>query len=125
MIPDSSLPNPVELAVPAFILLVLLEIGLAWWWGRAAYELRDTAASLLMGLGNLVIGLVIGVAILAVNGALYSYRLFEIGYAGWAFVDLNLAAVNRRWVEIPARRLLRGDVSRTAAQTSPLAPVHP
>jgi peptidoglycan/LPS O-acetylase OafA/YrhL len=54
---------------------------------------------------------------------------FYVGDAAPALLifalSLNLAAVNHRWIEIPARRLLRGDVSRTPAQTSPLAPAHP
>ena len=91
MIPDSPLPNPVQLAVPVFIVLVLLEIGVAWWRGRKAYELRDPAASLLMGLGNLGVGLVIGVAVFAVNGVLYRHRLFDIRYVWWGFLVLLLA----------------------------------
>lgn len=91
MIPDSPLPNPVQLAVPAFIVLVLLEIGVAWWRGRRAYELRDTTASLMMGLGNLVVGLVIGLAIYLAFADVHRHRLFDIGYAWWAFVVILFA----------------------------------
>jgi sterol desaturase/sphingolipid hydroxylase (fatty acid hydroxylase superfamily) len=82
---EPRLPNPVELAIPAFILLVLLEVGVARAKGLFAYELRDTAASLAMGLGNLVVGLGAGaVAYVALNAA-HAFRLFDIGYAWWSF----------------------------------------
>ena len=54
MTPD--LPNPTELAIPAFVLLMLVEI---WWVRRRdarAYEPRDTLTSLALGLGSTVAG---------------------------------------------------------------------
>ena len=45
---EPTLPSPVELAIPAFILLVLLEIGVTRVKRLPAYEIRDTAASLAM-----------------------------------------------------------------------------
>ena len=47
-----DLPNPTELAIPAFVLLILIEI---WWVRRRdarAYEPRDTLTSLALGLGS-------------------------------------------------------------------------
>ena len=83
---EPKLADPVQLAIPAFILLVLIEIGVARLRRQPAYEIRDTAASLAMGLGNLVIGLVIaGGTYVAANWA-YQYRLLDLGYAWWSFV---------------------------------------
>jgi sterol desaturase/sphingolipid hydroxylase (fatty acid hydroxylase superfamily) len=80
------LPDPVALAIPAFVLLVLAEVAFMRWRDPAAYELRDTAASLAMGLGNLALGLAYGGIVLAATGWVWRYRLFEIGYQWWAFV---------------------------------------
>lgn len=84
-----ALPNPVDYAVPAFVLLMLAEIvayrlrGRA---GTAGYEPRDTLTSLLLGLGSTVAGALFGAATVAVLVWGYRFHLFEIGYAWWAFV---------------------------------------
>jgi sterol desaturase/sphingolipid hydroxylase (fatty acid hydroxylase superfamily) len=88
---EPRLPNPVELAIPAFILLVLLEIGVARAKGLSAYELRDTAASLAMGLGNLVIGLGAGTLAYVALNWVHAFRLFDIGYAWWSFALILFA----------------------------------
>ncbi|MGQ3070961.1 MAG: sterol desaturase family protein [Ferrovibrionaceae bacterium] len=82
------LPDPVALAIPAFILLLLLEIAVARWRGRDAYELRDTAASLTMGLGNLALKILLGGVAVAATVAVHQHRLFDIGYGWWAFALL-------------------------------------
>lgn len=91
MSPAPRLPDPVQLAVPLFVLLILLEIALAWRRRRRAYELRDTAASLLMGLGNLVVGLGAGAVGYAALSAAYPHRLFSPGYAWWSFLLILFA----------------------------------
>src|SRR5690606_31940573 len=53
---ELRLPDPVVMAIPAFIALAVLEVLVARWRRQPAYELRDTAASLTMGLVNLVQG---------------------------------------------------------------------
>ena len=83
MIPD--LPNPTELAIPAFVLLMLVEI----WWvrrrDRRAYEPRDTLTSLALGLGSTVAGALTGGLALAIAFWVYQYRIFDIGFAWWAW----------------------------------------
>jgi len=80
--------NPVNWAVPVFVITIVAEIILARFRkARAVYEVRDTAASLSMGLGSQIAGLltagVIGVAILWV----YEHRLFSLPMnAWWAWV---------------------------------------
>ena len=77
-----KLPNPVDYAVPAFILLILIEMVVAKRRDPMRYEARDTLTSLLLGTGSTVAGVVLGG--LAVGAAVwgYQYRLFDIGL-GW------------------------------------------
>lgn len=87
-----QLPDPVTFAIPAFVLLIVIEAVI----GRYAptksnYETRDSAASLLMGLGNFAIGLVNFGVVGAVSLWVYQYRLFDIGYHWWAFVLILFA----------------------------------
>ncbi|WP_428267324.1 sterol desaturase family protein [Haliangium sp.] len=79
-----ELPDPVQLAIPAFIGLVVVEIVLWKLRGNVRYETRDTAASLTMGVGNLVVGLLYGGVIYGLYEWAHSYRVFEIGYTWWA-----------------------------------------
>ncbi|MAF61260.1 MULTISPECIES: sterol desaturase family protein [Pseudomonadota] len=80
-----NLPNPTELAIPAFVLLMLVEI----WWvrrrDRRAYEPRDTLTSLALGLGSTVAGALTGGLALAIAFWVYQYRIFDIGFAWWAW----------------------------------------
>jgi len=48
----------VELAIPAFLLLVLVEVIFDAVMRRDLYEYKDTATSLTMGIGNALVGLV-------------------------------------------------------------------
>lgn len=85
--------DPVTLATPFFILAVILEIAL----GRAKrakanYEARDTAASLLMGLGSTAAGLLTGGVVAVATLYVYQHRLFDIPMTAiWAWVVLFLA----------------------------------
>lgn len=51
-----ELPDPVQYAVPGFIVLVLAEMVVARMRDRTRYEPRDTLTSLLLGLGSTVAG---------------------------------------------------------------------
>ena len=53
-----DLPNPTDLAVPGFIVLMLAEMIYGRMSGRAVYEGKDTLTSLLMGTGSVVAGLI-------------------------------------------------------------------
>lgn len=88
---EPRLADPVQLAVPAFILLVLLEIWVTRAQRRPAYELRDTAASLAMGLGNLVVGLAAGAGAYIALNAVWQFRFFDIGYHWWSFLLILFA----------------------------------
>jgi len=80
-----DLPNPTELAIPAFVLLMLVEI----WWvrrrDRRAYEPRDTLTSLALGLGSTVAGALTGGLALLIAFQVYELRIFDIGWVWWAW----------------------------------------
>ncbi|MEZ5895806.1 MAG: sterol desaturase family protein [Parvularculaceae bacterium] len=78
-------PDVVTIAVPAFVLLVLIEMITWRVTGRGDYETRDSGASLLMGLGSQITPLFGGaVLVFAVWTAAYQFRLFDIPNAWWA-----------------------------------------
>ncbi|MCC3305477.1 sterol desaturase family protein [Sneathiella sp. HT1-7] len=87
-----QLPDPVTFAIPAFVLLILIEAVIGRYAPKKSnYEARDSAASLMMGLGNFAIGLVNFGIVGAVSIWVYQYRLFDIGYHWWAFVLILFA----------------------------------
>lgn len=77
--------NPVDFAVPGFILLVLIEMVWARRKSPDAYEPRDTLTSLAMGLGSSVAGLLTAGSVGAVFLWLYQFRLFDIPWTWWAW----------------------------------------
>jgi sterol desaturase/sphingolipid hydroxylase (fatty acid hydroxylase superfamily) len=76
--------DPVTLAVPFFVLAVVLEVALGKL-GRAPvrYETRDTLTSLALGLGSTVAGLIFGGVILWATIAVWRHRLFDIPMTAW------------------------------------------
>lgn len=80
-----ELVDPVTIATPFFILFVLAEIVLWRFTGKVRYEARDALASLTMGLGSVVAGALVASFFAAIYAFVYQYRLFDIGFAWWAF----------------------------------------
>ena len=78
------LPDPVGLATPFFIGLVIAEMIYARLSGRARFEPRDTAASLLMGFGSVVFGAAFAFIFLGIAKALQPYRITDLGWSGLA-----------------------------------------
>ncbi|TGY90568.1 sterol desaturase family protein [Marinicauda algicola] len=81
-----NLPDPILLAIPVFVALIIAEMIYARVTGRAQFEPGDTAASLVMGFGNVVSGIALGFVSIAWFVFLERFALLEIGYAWWAFV---------------------------------------
>ncbi|MCL6249822.1 sterol desaturase family protein [Altererythrobacter sp. KTW20L] len=78
--------DPLPYAIPLFVLLILVEML----WARAckrarAYEVRDTAVSLGLGLGSIVAGALAAGATGALLVQAHDFALFEIGWAWWAW----------------------------------------
>jgi sterol desaturase/sphingolipid hydroxylase (fatty acid hydroxylase superfamily) len=84
--------DPVSLAVPFFILAIVLEIGLArMGLAKANYEPKDTFTSLSMGLGSSVAGALTAGLIFATSLWVYEHRLFDIPMTAiWAWVAIFL-----------------------------------
>ena len=80
-----SLPNPVDYAVPGFIVLVIAEMFVARARNRARYEPMDTLTSLLFGFGSTVAGALTAGAVYALSLWLYAFRLADIPFAWWAW----------------------------------------
>jgi sterol desaturase/sphingolipid hydroxylase (fatty acid hydroxylase superfamily) len=78
--------SPVDYAIPAFIALILIEMVVARRRDPARYEARDTLTSLLLGTGSTVAGALTGGVVLALALWLYEHRLFDIGWAWWAWI---------------------------------------
>jgi sterol desaturase/sphingolipid hydroxylase (fatty acid hydroxylase superfamily) len=58
---------------------------------RDLYELKDTAASLSMGLGNVLAGLLNKALVFAIFTGMYRFAIFNIGYQWWAWLVLFFA----------------------------------
>jgi sterol desaturase/sphingolipid hydroxylase (fatty acid hydroxylase superfamily) len=74
------------LAIPLFIGLMLLELVLSFSRPVRGYEVKDTFASLAMGIGNRIVYAVIGAGLLAIQLWLYDHRLIDLGHGWWVFV---------------------------------------
>ncbi|MGE0828246.1 MAG: sterol desaturase family protein [Hyphomonadaceae bacterium] len=81
-----AIPDVVTLAIPFFVALIFLEMLYVRASGKGAYEARDAAASLAMGLGNSILGGVFASAVLAVHYFVYQFRLFDIPWAWWSML---------------------------------------
>lgn len=81
-----QLPDPILIAIPAFVALIIAEMIYARATGRAEFEPKDTAASLAMGLGNTVSGVLLGFIALGWFTFVEQFALFDMGWALWVFV---------------------------------------
>jgi len=85
-----QLPDIAILATPLYVVIIALELGLVHR-GKVAgdYETRDASASLLVGLGSVVMGLAttlsLGIVVLLSFEWVAQYRLIEIPVTWWAF----------------------------------------
>ncbi len=79
------------LAIPAFVALIVVEALLSASRAVRGYEARDTATSLAMGVGNVLIDLGMKAVHFALLNGLASFALFEIGGRWWEWVLLIIA----------------------------------
>lgn len=82
----AKLPNPVDFAVPFFILLIVIEMVWAHRNAPEKYEPRDTLVSLAFGLGSTVAGLIFGGAIYALLLWLWDHRVATVPWTWWAWI---------------------------------------
>lgn len=81
----------IQLAIPAFIGLLVLEAVIDAVMRRDLYEIKDTAASLTMGTGNVILGLATKAMIFGVYTLVHRFAIFNIGYQWWAWVLIVFA----------------------------------
>jgi sterol desaturase/sphingolipid hydroxylase (fatty acid hydroxylase superfamily) len=96
---DIQLPNTGQLAIPLYIIGILIEFGLVCL-GKAKgqYERRDAMTSLLMGVGNVATGIIYAVVLIAMMQWAYSYRIFDPGITWWSAVLCFVLDDFRRYV---------------------------
>ncbi|GIK47768.1 MAG: hypothetical protein BroJett013_04650 [Alphaproteobacteria bacterium] len=78
--PPFEIPPIVTYAVPAFVLLILIEMVVVKLSKRGRYEARDSATSLAMGLGNRIMDIAFGGVVVAAYYVVYQFRLFDLGW---------------------------------------------
>jgi sterol desaturase/sphingolipid hydroxylase (fatty acid hydroxylase superfamily) len=79
-----DLPDPVRLAMPVFLGLMLVEALYGRFGGRVRYAPGDTGASLIMGAGNMVVGALTGTSIAVLAFWLYDQaRLVTLPASWW------------------------------------------
>lgn len=77
--------GPVELAIPFFILLIVIEMFWARRRAPSAYEPKDTLTSLALGTGSTAVGALTAGVVVAAALWLYQHRIATIGWAWWAW----------------------------------------
>jgi len=82
------MPNLIVLAIPAFIVLMAVEAMADAIMRRELYEIKDSAASISMGLGSVAVGLVTKAIELGIFSLIYRFRIFNFGYQWWVWVLL-------------------------------------
>ncbi len=82
-----DLPNPTEIAVPLFIILILIELLYGWRTGKTRFEAKDTLTSLIMGTGSTVAGALSATFVITLSYWVWNnFSLFDWGYAWWVFI---------------------------------------
>ena len=96
----------VAFAIPAFILLIVLEMLWARKRAPQAYEPRDTLTSMLLGLGSTIACALAAGAIYAAMTWLYAHRLATIPFAWWSWAAaLLLDDFNYYWAHRTGHRV--------------------
>jgi sterol desaturase/sphingolipid hydroxylase (fatty acid hydroxylase superfamily) len=79
-----TFPDPVQMAVPLFIVTIIAEMLLIRGGARGDYDWRDTGTSLAMGFGNTFAAILLGGAIVGLGTWLYQFRLLDIPATWWS-----------------------------------------
>src|SRR6201997_1005616 len=82
------MPNLIVLAIPAFIVLMTVEVIADAIMRRDLYEIKDSAASIAMGLGSVAVGLVTKAMQLGIFSLIYRFHIVNPGYQWWGGILL-------------------------------------
>lgn len=84
--------EPIYYAVPFFVLLIALELYFNYKEKKGWYEWKDTAASISMGIGSLVINFgAKALYLIAYTFIWENYRIFDLGSQWWVWILLFFA----------------------------------
>jgi sterol desaturase/sphingolipid hydroxylase (fatty acid hydroxylase superfamily) len=83
-----EIPNLIHYAIPFFILTVIIEVILTVKVKLEEYDFKDSSTSILMGLGNVFLGIIAKAMVLGIFLFLYKYRIFTISFAWWCWILL-------------------------------------
>ncbi|CAL2086624.1 C-5 sterol desaturase [Tenacibaculum sp. 190524A05c] len=86
-----EIPNLIHYAIPVFVITVIVEAILTVKVKLEDYEFKDASTSIIMGLGNVAIGLFTKGLILGLFLWLYQYRVFTIPFTWWSWIILLFA----------------------------------
>lgn len=81
-----AIPPIITYAVPAFVVLILIEMAIVRAKRQGRYEAADSAASLTMGLGNKTASVLTGGIAIGAYYAVHQVRLFDIPWAWWSLL---------------------------------------
>ena len=73
-------------AIPGFVLLLLIEIIINAYQKRDLFDAKDTAASLSMGIGNVITGIGTKVLVFGAYTFVYKFRIFNLGWEWYVWV---------------------------------------
>src|ERR1700745_2219355 len=79
------MPNLIHLAIPAFLALITIEAIADAIMRRDLYDLKDSAASITMGLGSVIVGLFTKAMQFGIFSVIYRFRVFNLGYQWWVW----------------------------------------
>ena len=83
--------DPTVYAIPIFIACILVEAFIDFRSRTKLYHKKDSAASICMGLGVVVIGLITKTFYFFVFSLIYQFRIFELENTWWMWIMLLLA----------------------------------
>jgi hypothetical protein len=79
-----TFPDPVQMAVPVFIVSIIVEMLMVRNGAKGDYDWRDTGTSLAMGFGNTFAAILFGASVVGLGSWLYQFRLLDIPATWWA-----------------------------------------
>jgi sterol desaturase/sphingolipid hydroxylase (fatty acid hydroxylase superfamily) len=78
-----TFPDPVQMAVPVFIVSIIVEMLLVRNGAKGDYDWRDSGTSLAMGFGNTFAAILFGASVVGLGVWLYQFRLLDIPVTWW------------------------------------------
>ncbi|MFD2936476.1 sterol desaturase family protein [Spirosoma flavum] len=73
----------IQYAIPGFVVLLFAEVIVTAIQHKDYYETKDTASSLAMGIGNVIVGFVGKLLVFGTLSLVYQFRLFTIDMTQW------------------------------------------